>query len=44
MAEKFLEISFTDSVRKAQQRCFGNSQLTTHKGRVNVNLLEFLES
>jgi hypothetical protein len=27
MAEKFLELTFTDSVRKAQERYYGKSQI-----------------
>jgi hypothetical protein len=44
MAETLREISFNDPVRKTQERCFGKSQRTTHKGQVNADLLEFIKS
>jgi predicted pyridoxine 5'-phosphate oxidase superfamily flavin-nucleotide-binding protein len=39
MAEKFLEIAFTDSVRKAQEQYFGRSQLV-HRVAENDSLTE----
>ena len=47
MAEKFLEITFTDSVRKAQEHYFGNSKRvhgTSERDALTEDEIQFIQS